>query len=54
MHCVNALLQGPFFDEISMSQVAMQLTEQEQILMGNKGPASYQNENVGLDGNFSI
>jgi len=33
MHCVNALLQGPFFDEVSMSEVANSLNQQEQSLL---------------------
>ena len=25
LHCINALLQGPYFNEVSMSQVALDL-----------------------------
>ena len=25
LHCINALLQGPLFDEITLSQLAQQL-----------------------------
>ena len=63
VHCVNALLQGPYFDEVAMGQIAMKLDEDEKKLMGNdanevmregglrKGLTSH---NVAMDGNFSI
>ena len=25
VHCINALMQGPYFDEVTMSQIALQL-----------------------------
>ena len=25
VHCINALLQGPYFDAISMSEIALKL-----------------------------
>jgi ataxin-3 len=25
VHCINALLQGPYFDEVSMSNIALSL-----------------------------
>jgi ataxin-3 len=25
VHCINSLLQGPFFDEIALSQLALDL-----------------------------
>lgn len=58
VHCINALLQGPFFDEIQMAQIANAIDEEEQALMGGrdtqglrKGQVSH---NVANDGNFSI
>jgi hypothetical protein len=29
VHCVNALLQGPYFDEIKMSEIAIALDQAE-------------------------
>jgi len=34
VHCVNALLQGPYFDAIAMSEIALQLDQEEQALLG--------------------
>lgn len=60
VHCINSLLQGPYFDEVQMAQIAMALDEEEQRLFGGvsadskglrKGQTSH---NVAMDGNFSI
>ena len=37
IHCINALLQGPYFDEISMSKIAQQLDDKERQLMMESG-----------------
>ena len=29
VHCINSLLQGPYFDEVTMSKIALQLDEKE-------------------------
>jgi ataxin-3 len=34
VHSVNALLQGPIFDEIKMSQIGLALDKEEQELLG--------------------
>ena len=34
VHCINALLQGPYFDEVTMSQIGVQLDEEESRLFG--------------------
>lgn len=63
VHCINALLQGPYFDEIAMSQIGQKLDEEERALYGGvkeqqeamadlrKGLTSH---NVANDGNFSL
>ena len=34
VHSVNALLQGPVFDEVKMSQIGLALDKEEQELLG--------------------
>ncbi len=34
LHCINALLQGPIFDEVSLSQIAQALDKEEAELLG--------------------
>ena len=34
VHCINALLQGPYFDEIALSQIGIKLDEEERALYG--------------------
>ena len=55
MHVINALLQGPIFDEVSLGQIAQQLDNEERMLLGRQD--SFYNQpshNVAADGNFSI
>ncbi|KRX05695.1 hypothetical protein PPERSA_09835 [Pseudocohnilembus persalinus] len=52
VHTLNSLLQGPYFNEIEMAEVAMQLDQQEQHLTGIRN--NNKSENVANDGNFSI
>lgn len=64
LHCVNALLQGPVFNEVSMAQIAQQLDQQERELMGgqlasggNSGGgvgADNNSYNVANSGNYSL
>ena len=35
-HCINSLLQGPFFNEVDLSNIALNLDEEERQLMGGK------------------
>jgi len=56
LHCINALLQGPLFDEVTLSQIAQQLDQEERQLLAGEN-AAFHNEpssNVAGDGNFSI
>eukprot|EP00922_Rhytidocystis_sp_ex-Travisia-forbesii_P005643 GHVS01008197.1.p1 GENE.GHVS01008197.1~~GHVS01008197.1.p1 ORF type:complete len:381 (-),score=54.09 GHVS01008197.1:962-2104(-) len=58
MHCINSLLQGPYFSESSMVDVAQQLDNKEMQLLGSA--ADYENYvseaagNAADDGNFNI
>jgi ataxin-3 len=62
VHCVNAVLQGPYFSEVDLATMAQELDAQEQQVMLESGAASshYLNymaegsSNVDADGNFSI
>ncbi len=40
VHCINALLQGPYFDEVQMSQIALELDEKERQIMLESGTQS--------------
>ena len=50
LHCLNALLQGPFFNVGQLSEIALELDKKEKNLYDKKGVDS----NVDLDGNFNI
>ena len=52
LHCINALLQGPVFDEISLSQIAQALDKEEAELLG--GQLDLATRNVAIDGNYNI
>ena len=55
LHCINALLQGPIFDEVSLSQIAIQLDQEERQLMGGENSHMFaESSNVANDGNYSI
>lgn len=51
LHALNAILQAPIHDIVSLSQVAIELTAAEKKMVAS---SNYISENVGLDGNFSI
>ncbi len=36
VHCLNTLLQVPYFDEVELAQIALQLDKQERSLMGGR------------------
>ena len=40
VHCINALLQGPYFDEVSMSNIALSLDQKEKEIMAESGLTS--------------
>ena len=53
-HCLNNLLQGPFFTEIDLGEIAQQLDQQERALLDATERRTYQSANVDESGNFSI
>ena len=63
-HCLNNLLQGPYFTEFDLSKIALQLDKEEQQLLAQDGDenagliewlkTNQQSQNVSDDGNFSI
>ncbi|GIL78618.1 hypothetical protein Vretimale_6219 [Volvox reticuliferus] len=53
VHCLNTLLQGPYFSEIELAQIAQGLDELERALVG-EGALGEGSGNVALDGMFSI
>lgn len=68
VHCINSVLQGifdsitgPFFNEVSLAQLALELDKREQDLMMEQGMTKdlikYMKEesgNVAMDGYYSI
>ncbi|CAM8976967.1 unnamed protein product [Rhodiola kirilowii] len=61
VHCVNTVLQGPFFSEFDLAALASDLDSRErQMMMPDSAVISSgdflpdQSYNVSLDGNFSI
>lgn len=61
-HCLNNLLQGPYFSEIDMAQIAHTLDDRERTLMAEDGTDSNaylaymaaDSSNVDESGNFSV
>ena len=51
MHCINSLLQGPYFDIISLSEIGIELDKKEQSLLGRQNS---NHNNVDLSGNYNI
>lgn len=62
VHCVNTVLQGPFFSEFDLAALASDLDRKERQMMleGVRVPddllrfASEESHNVSMDGDFSI
>ncbi|XP_048127146.1 ataxin-3 homolog isoform X2 [Rhodamnia argentea] len=60
VHCVNTVLQGPFFSEFDLAALASDLDRKERQMMMPQGAAgggdflSQESHNVSLDGDFSI
>lgn len=52
-HCLNNLLQGPFFTAIQLGEIANDLDEQERQILGSSDSLS-SSANVDDSGNFSI
>ncbi|KAG0262883.1 Ataxin-3 [Mortierella polycephala] len=55
-HCLNALLQGPYFTAIDLAELARQLDQREQDALGNSGPGSRATKSQNMDdsGFFSV
>mmetsp|Transcript_26209 Transcript_26209/g.74262 ORF Transcript_26209/g.74262 Transcript_26209/m.74262 type:complete len:281 (+) Transcript_26209:102-944(+) len=51
-HCLNNLLQGPYFQAEDLANIAHELDEQERKLIG--GAAGGESNNVDEAGNFSV
>lgn len=59
VHCINTVLQGPFFSEVDLAAMAADLDRRELQMVMDSGVASQElmggsSSNVALDGNFSI
>lgn len=59
VHCVNTVLQGPFFTEIDLAALASDLDHEERRMMFQAGAPSAEflsedSHNVSMDGDFSI
>ena len=63
VHCVNTVLQGPFFSEVDLAALASDLDHKERQVMLDSAAAaaspsanflSEESYNVSLDGDFSI
>lgn len=60
VHCVNTVLQGPFFSEFDLAALASDLDRKERQMMLVEGGShagdflSEESHNVSLDGDFSI
>ncbi|KAG5088709.1 hypothetical protein JHK86_001321 [Glycine max] len=55
VHCVNTVLQGPFFSEFDLAALASDLDRKErQVMLPALASADFESHNVSLDGDFSI
>lgn len=57
VHCVNTVLQGPFFSEFDLAALASDLDRTERQMMLGAVTGDFlpeQSHNVSLDGDFSI
>lgn len=55
VHCVNTVLQGPFFSEFDLAALASDLDRKErQVMLPALSSADFESHNVSLDGDFSI
>ncbi|KAG0205500.1 Ataxin-3 [Mortierella sp. GBA30] len=53
-HCLNALLQGPYFTAIDLAELARQLDQREQDALGNPGSRDGKSQNMDDSGFFSV
>lgn len=49
LHCLNSLLQGPFFDVSQLSDIALELDKKESLLLNKQ-----THSNVDVDGNYNV
>lgn len=61
VHCVNTVLQGPFFSELDLAALASDLDQRERQMMLEGGSTGVlgdflaeDSHNVSMDGDFSI
>ncbi|XP_020525219.1 ataxin-3 homolog [Amborella trichopoda] len=62
VHCVNTVLQGPFFSELDLAALASDLDHRERQMMLEGGISTVdfmpfdgqESHNVSMDGDFSI
>ncbi|CAN1853533.1 Ataxin-3 homolog [Linum perenne] len=62
VHCVNTVLQGPFFSEFDLAALASDLDTRERQVMSDRAPSpagggdflSVESHNVSMGGDFSI
>ena len=58
VHCVNTVLQGPFFSEIDLAALASDLDQTERQMMNQGGSSGdfmmEDSHNVSMGGDFSI
>ena len=54
LHSLNVLLQGPFFNPISLSEIGIKLNEMELNLLDSNRKLYHKNSNVDDNGNFNI
>lgn len=57
LHCINSLLQGPYFDRTSLQDIALTLDSQEKQLLNDGGvifDEQYNSSNHDVDGNYNI
>lgn len=58
VHCVNTVLQGPFFSEFDLAALAYDLDRKErQMMLAGSTTGDFlsdESHNVSLDGDFSI
>ncbi|PWA71895.1 ataxin-3 [Artemisia annua] len=52
VHCVNTVLQGPFFSEIDLAALASDLDRTEHQMLNTQH--HQESHNVSMDGDFSI
>jgi ataxin-3 len=57
LHCINTLLQGPYFSEVELAAHASDLDDKERQMMmlpAHSSAGGFFSHNMDLDGNFSI